>query len=86
MNKLVKALLTIRVSLTPGICRWCRCTYERPCANGCGWADRAQTLCTACVPLDKTLRTASGRRELAEFLQEAEFEALLSLNAVKEGA
>lgn len=37
----------------PGRCRWCRCTYTRPCPEGCGWADRAQTLCTACVEIDK---------------------------------
>jgi hypothetical protein len=79
--------LTIRVSLVPGRCRWCGCTYYEPCANGCGWANREQTLCTECVPLDKGLRTFEGRRELAEFLQEAEFLALLgpsaSTNAVR---
>lgn len=60
-------------SLIPGICRWCRCTFTNPCANGCSWADRAQTLCSACVPLDKALMTMAGRRELAEFLQEHGF-------------
>jgi hypothetical protein len=69
-KKRVRALLTIRVSLSPGICRWCRCTYDNPCANGCAWADRYQTLCTACVPLDEALETAKGRRELAAFVQE----------------
>lgn len=73
MKKRVKALLTIRVSLTPGRCRWCGCTYLRPCANGCGWADRQQTLCTECVPLNTVLQTARGRLELAEFLQESSF-------------
>lgn len=56
-----------------GQCRWCRCTYERPCANGCSWADRTQTLCSECVPLDKAMRTTAGRRELAEFVQEHRF-------------
>jgi hypothetical protein len=62
--------LTISVALTPGICRWCRCTYDTPCANGCSWVERSQTLCSECVPLDKALQTATGRRELAEFVQE----------------
>jgi hypothetical protein len=69
MKKRVKALLTIRVSLTPGRCRWCGCTYHTPCEQGCGWADRAQTLCTECVPLDHALQTARGRKALAEFVQ-----------------
>jgi hypothetical protein len=56
-----------------GQCRWCHCTHDRPCANGCGWADRTQTLCTECVPLDRAMHTTAGRRELAEFLQEHEF-------------
>ncbi len=73
MKQRVKGNLTIRVPLTPGICRWCRCTYDNPCANGCAWADRAQTLCTECVPLDKAMETAKGRRELAECVQEAGF-------------
>lgn len=34
--------------LKPGRCRWCRCTHDTPCPNGCGWADRDQTLCTEC--------------------------------------
>jgi hypothetical protein len=72
-QRVAPAALTIRVSLTLGICRWCRCTYDRPCANGCGWADRAQTLCTECVPLDKAMQTMAGRRELAEFVQEHDF-------------
>jgi hypothetical protein len=66
-------ILTIRVSLTPGVCRWCRCTYESPCANGCGWVDRTQTLCTECVPLETAMHTMAGRRELAEFVQEYGF-------------
>jgi hypothetical protein len=74
-KKRVKSTLTIRVALTPGICRWCRCTYERPCANGCGWADRAQTLCSECVPLDTAMKTVRGRQALTEHLQEDSWEA-----------
>lgn len=73
MKKRVQATMILRVSLTPGRCRWCRCTYDNPCANGCGWADRAQTLCTECVPVDTVMQTAAGRRELAEFIQEHNF-------------
>lgn len=73
MKKRVKALLTIRVALTPGVCRWCRCTDDNPCANGCSLVERTQTLCSECVPLDKALETVTGRRELAEFVQEHGF-------------
>ncbi|MEP7304181.1 MAG: hypothetical protein ABJA98_01560 [Acidobacteriota bacterium] len=64
---------TIALVNRPGKCRWCGCTHDRPCANGCGWADRAQTLCTECAPLDHAMRTATGRRLLAEWLQEHDF-------------
>ena len=69
-KKRVRGLVTIRVSLVPGVCRWCGCTYGNPCANGCAWADRAQTLCTECAPLDQAVQTKAGRRQLAEFIQE----------------
>jgi len=72
-KKRVVANLTIRIAETPGRCRWCGCTYERPCANGCGWANRAQTLCTECVPLDRAMRTARGRATLAAWLQDPDF-------------
>lgn len=68
--------IDIRVSLVSGRCRWCGCTYENGCGVGCGWVDRAQTLCTACEPLDCSMRTAGGRRQLAAALQEYDFEAL----------
>lgn len=32
-----------------GVCLFCGCTYDRPCPNGCGWANRAQTFCTECI-------------------------------------
>jgi hypothetical protein len=63
----------ILLTQTPGRCRWCRCTEFEPCANGCGWANREQTLCTECVRLDTVMKTAAGRRELAEFVQESHF-------------
>lgn len=69
-KKRVKAILTIHVSLVPGICRFCRCTYDNPCANNCSWVDRTQTLCSECWPLDEALKTAKGRQALVLFLQE----------------
>lgn len=63
----------IYLTQTPGRCRWCRCTYDEPCDVGCGWANREQTLCTACVPLDKAMKNVPGRQELAEFLQANDF-------------
>lgn len=68
MNRRVSQV--IRLVLTPGVCRWCRCTYERPCANGCAWVDRAQTLCSECETIDTAIRTAKGRQALAEFVQD----------------
>lgn len=69
-KKRMKGNLTIRVSLVPGRCRWCGCTHELPCANGCGWADRMQTLCSECVPLDTAMQSMAGRRQFAEFVHE----------------
>lgn len=58
----------MKIALTerPGKCRWCGCTYDDPCPPGCGWANRAGTLCTECVEFDKRMRTANGRREAVE--------------------
>jgi len=65
-----KPALTIRVPLISGVCRFCRCTYDNPCANPCSWVDRTQTLCSECWPLDEALKTAKGRQALVLFLQE----------------
>lgn len=58
--------MNIEIKEKPGRCRWCGCTYDDPCPPGCGWANRAQTLCTECVEFDQKIRTAGGRRELVE--------------------
>lgn len=42
--------------VTPGICRFCRCSHFNPCPEGCWWADRAETLCSACVDVDAAWR------------------------------
>jgi len=87
-KKRVKGNVTISVSLTPGICRWCRCTWENGCGIGCSWVDRTQTLCSACEALDQAMRTVAGRRELAAAVQEYDFEALSgpTMSAVAEAA
>lgn len=64
--------IVIEISQERGRCRWCGCTHEDPCEGGCGWANRDQTLCTACVNLDRQVRSARGRRELAVLVQESE--------------
>jgi hypothetical protein len=64
--------VTIRIPEKPGVCRICRCTEFDPCEGGCGWANAMQTLCTACVDVDKALRTIDGRRELRDALYEHE--------------
>jgi hypothetical protein len=57
--------MNVAIAERPGTCRWCGCTYHRPCDAGCGWANRQQTLCTECVPLDTAMKSARGRRQLA---------------------
>ena len=75
MNKRQEArAMTITITERPGICRWCGCTYDTPCENGCGWANRAQTLCTECVDLDKRMRSVAGRKALADLVQRAEYD------------
>jgi hypothetical protein len=66
-------MLTIRIKEEGGRCRLCGCTDEYACPGGCSWANQQQTLCSACVPLDRALRTVAGRRLLADFVQEHEF-------------
>ena len=46
----------------PGKCRWCGCTFLEPCPEGCGWANVKQTLCTACVNVDREWRKLKTRR------------------------
>lgn len=43
----------------PGRCRYCGCTYTRPCPAPCGWADANQTLCTECVDVDMDFHEAA---------------------------
>lgn len=46
----------------PGTCRWCGCTYFEPCPGSCGWANAKQTLCTACVNVDREWSHQPTRR------------------------
>lgn len=59
-----------------GVCRICKCTGERGCPGGCGWADKAHTLCSICqsmivemmgyLDLCYSVSLASVKRLLAE--------------------
>jgi hypothetical protein len=44
-----------------GICSVCACVDEDACREGCAWANKSQTLCTACKGL-----TAEQRKEKRE--------------------
>jgi len=79
--------MDITITETPGRCRWCGCTYERPCDLGCDWANRNQTLCTACVELDRLVRSAAGRKTLAELVTDAQLdiEAMRSAPPARRG-
>lgn len=46
----------------PGTCRWCGCSHFEPCPEGCGWANTKQTLCTACVNVDREWRRLKSTR------------------------
>jgi hypothetical protein len=37
------------VAARRGVCRVCGCTDERACAEGCSWANRERTVCSACA-------------------------------------
>jgi len=30
-----------------GVCRFCSCTWTKPCFPPCAWANRAQTVCSS---------------------------------------
>jgi hypothetical protein len=45
----------------PGQCRWCGCTYYEPCPGSCGWANATQTLCTACINVDRAWSAVTPR-------------------------
>jgi len=45
-----------------GTCRKCGCTFDSPCASGCGWSDGTETRCTACFPPKLKASSKKGRR------------------------
>jgi hypothetical protein len=47
--------------LIPGQCRWCNCTEENACPDGCAWVDRAQTLCSGCAPIEQAWKDQPHR-------------------------
>jgi len=59
-----------------GICRVCGCVDEDGCPEGCDWADKAHTCCTACVNL--TREQMAAKRELSLDELEIDFGFLLS--------
>lgn len=67
--------IQIVITEQPGTCRWCGCTDDQGCAEGCGWANARHTLCTSCVNLDRDVRSVRGRRHLAERIRVAELGA-----------
>jgi DNA-directed RNA polymerase specialized sigma24 family protein len=42
-----------RQRLTSGVCRFCRCTDDRGCENGCHWIDDGHTVCSECEDLNR---------------------------------
>ena len=59
-----------------GICFVCACTEEDGCESICSWADKTQTLCSACKPLklaaryEKRERCLKRLNERLEMLQQ----------------
>lgn len=39
-----------------GTCRFCGCTDDRACPEGCSWANRGRTVCSSCVRVDRAWR------------------------------
>lgn len=62
--------LTIRLLRKRGVCRWCGCTDRAACDGGCSWVDKRHTLCSACLEFDGRMKSAAGRRELVQKVQE----------------
>lgn len=67
-----KREIIVRVPLQPGRCRWCGCTDENGCANGCTWWTSDYTLCSECAPFDAAIRTRRGRAALLDVVHDAE--------------
>ena len=49
-----------------GICTVCGCVQSDACEEGCGWANREQTLCTACKELSPTARAQKREQALED--------------------
>lgn len=62
--------MNLKVLERPGRCRWCGCTYNDPCPEGCGWANRQQTLCTACAEFDRLMKSREGRSDVVGFFKQ----------------
>lgn len=70
--------MEITIVERPGECRWCGCDHDHPCESVCGWANAKQTLCTACVNLDRSMRSKAGRAKAVELFNAGEDAAALA--------
>lgn len=64
--------MIVTVKERVGKCRWCGCTEEHGCAEGCSWANRQATLCSECVDIDRLMRSARGRQQIADTFRDSE--------------
>ena len=62
-----------------GRCRWCGCTWTRPCLGGCSWGNAQETLCSECVEVDRLIRSRAGRQELAMIVNDYRFRVARAL-------
>lgn len=75
-----------------GICMVCGCTEADACEDGCGWANRKQTLCTACVNLTGQERAEKQDLNLADLarrvamLQDERVELSLRMDVIRANA
>ena len=42
-------ICTIEPDCGVGTCRYCGCTFDNACPEGCEWVDDEQTICSACL-------------------------------------
>jgi len=55
-----------------GVCSVCACIQSEACDEGCGWANKGMTLCTACVDLSDAEREAKRQLNMADLAMRLE--------------
>lgn len=55
-----------------GVCKVCACSEADACDDGCGWANRSQTLCTACEGLTEAERAEKREINRADLVMRLE--------------